>query len=257
MLVTTSYDATPAILAEARRLAEQAGARFQERRRYSLAELKNRFGPQGVLILTLEQLIYYPLSGEPIFFHPSTGYLRIKRLLKGESDPLIELSGVKSGDSVLDCTAGLGSDAIVFSHVVGETGRVTALESEMVSVLLLTEGLITYTAKIQALNDAMRRIEVVHTDHLAYLRSLPDQSYDILYFDPMFRIPVSESSAISPLREIANPAELSPEAITEAKRVARRRIVLKEHRDSPEYDRLGFVKQRSRTKVAYGVIDLC
>lgn len=257
MLVTTSYDATPTILKAARSLAERAGARFQERRRYSLADLKTIFGPQGVLILTLEQLIYYPLEGEPIYFHPSTGYLRVKRLLKGESDPLIELSGVQPGDSVLDCTAGLGSDAIVFSHVVGETGRVTALESELVSVLLLTEGLASYTAKIQALNDAMRRIAVVHTDHLPYLRSLPDNSYDILYFDPMFRIPVSESSAISPLREVANGDELALEAIVEAKRVARRRIVLKEHRDSPEYDRLGFTKQRTRTKVAYGVIDLC
>ncbi|MBC8079477.1 MAG: class I SAM-dependent methyltransferase [Gorillibacterium sp.] len=257
MLVTTSHDATHDTIVEARKLAESSGARWVDRRSFSLPQLHKRYGEQGVLILTLEKLVYYPISGEPLFFHPSTGYLRIKRMLKGESDPLIDLSGVRPGDAVLDCTAGLASDSIVFSHVVGETGRVTALESELVSVLLLTEGLIKYHAKIEALNTAMRRIEVIHTDHLTYLRGLPDQSYDIVYFDPMFRIPVKASSSMSPYREIFNPNPLSLEAVEEARRVARRRILLKEHRDSPEYDRLGFTKHRSRTKIAYGVIDLC
>ncbi|MCL6457463.1 MAG: class I SAM-dependent methyltransferase, partial [Gorillibacterium sp.] len=205
MLVTTSHDAKYDTIVEARKLAERAGARWVDRGRFSIAELHKRYGEQGIMILTLEKLVYYPLAGEPIYFHPSTGYLRIKRMLQGESDPLIVLSGVRPGDTVLDCTAGLASDSIVFSHAVGATGRVTALESELISVLLLTEGLLSYHAKIQALNDAMRRIEVIHTDHLTYLRGLPGKSYDIVYFDPMFRIPVAASSSIAPYRGIANP----------------------------------------------------
>jgi hypothetical protein len=76
------------------------------------------------------------------------------------------------------------------------------------------------------------------------LRSLPDKSADIVYFDPMFRIPVEESSSISPYRFIANPEPLSLEAVTEAVRVARRKVILKDHRDSPEFDRLGFANRK-------------
>ncbi|WP_058304380.1 class I SAM-dependent methyltransferase [Gorillibacterium timonense] len=256
MLVTTSYYATPSTREEARRLAAKSGGRYVDRRRDSLPDLRKKYGDQGILLLTEEKMMYCPVSGDPIYFHPSTAYIRVKRMTKGESDPLVDLSGVRPGDRVLDCTAGLASDSIVFAHAVGDSGKVTALESEAITVLLLEEGLVHYEAKFQAVNEAMRRIEVVHTFHLDYLRKLPDKSYDIVYFDPMFRIPVEESSSISPYREIANPDPLTLEAVEEAKRVAIRRVLLKEHRDSPEYERLGFLKHRSRTKIAYGVIEL-
>ncbi|MEO3944537.1 class I SAM-dependent methyltransferase [Gorillibacterium sp. CAU 1737] len=256
MLVTTSYYATPETRAEAERLAAKSGGRYVNRRRDSLPDLRKRFGNQGILLLTEEKLMYCPVDAEPIYFHPSTAYIRVKRMTKGESDPLVDLSGVRAGDRVLDCTAGLASDSIVFAHAVGPEGKVTALESEAITVLLLEEGLPNYQAKFQAVNDAMRRIEVVQTHHLDYLRRLPDKSYDIVYFDPMFRIPVEESSSISPYRGIANADPLTLEAVEEARRVAVRRILLKEHRDSPEYERLGFTKHRSRTKIAYGVIEL-
>lgn len=256
MLVTTSYYATPDTRAEAKRLAGKSGGRYVDRRRDSLPDLRKKYGDQGILLLTEEKMMYCPVAGDPIYFHPSTAYIRVKRMTKGESDPLVDLSGVRPGDRVLDCTAGLASDSIVFAHAVGDLGKVTALESEAITVLLLEEGLAHYEAKFNAVNEAMRRIEVVHTHHLDYLRKLPDKSYDIVYFDPMFRIPVEESSSISPYREIANPAPLTVEAVEEAKRVAIRRILLKEHRDSPEYVRLGFLKHRSRTKIAYGVIEL-
>ncbi|WP_040949278.1 class I SAM-dependent methyltransferase [Gorillibacterium massiliense] len=255
MLVTTSYQASPEMREQGKRAAQELNAKWVERRQMSLSALMKRYGEQGVLIFTEEKMVYHPDLESSIFFHPSTGYIRVKRMVKGQGDPLMEISGVQPGDSVLDCTAGLGSDSIVFSYAVGPTGSVTALESESIIALLLREGLAHYQAKLAALNDAMRRIQLVNAHHLEYLKSLPDKSVDIVYFDPMFRIPIEESSSISPYRNVANHDPLSEEAVTEAVRVARKKVILKDHRDSPEFARLGFDRNRARYKSSYGVIE--
>ena len=54
------------------------------------------------------------------------------------------------------------------------------------------------------LNQAVNRVEVITTDHQTYLQRQPDNSYDIVYFDPMFSRPVLHSQPISPLRKLAN-----------------------------------------------------
>jgi 16S rRNA (guanine1516-N2)-methyltransferase len=121
----------------------------------------------------------------------------------------------------------------------------------------LQEGLRHYESALPALNEAMRSIVIVHADHLTYLQKMADRSVDIIYFDPMFRSPIHESSAMSPLRELANHEAIQMEAIIEAKRVARKKIIIKEHKDSSEFARLGFTLGfRSQTNIAYGVIEL-
>ena len=93
------------------------------------------------------------------------------------------------------------------------------------------------------------------TDHLDYLRSLPSGSRDIVYFDPMFRDPLHDSAAIGSLRDLANGSALSAESVEEAKRVARKTVVLKEKRGSTEFARLGFTElARGNAKTSYGVI---
>jgi hypothetical protein len=85
---------------------------------------------------------------------------------------------------------------------------------------------------------------------------LPDNSYDIVYFDPMFRIPVRSSSAMAPLRAFAEERPLAEADVRHAVRVARKRVVLKDHRDSGEFRRLGFaLARKSSSPVAYGVIE--
>jgi tRNA1(Val) A37 N6-methylase TrmN6 len=170
---------------------------------------------------------------------------------------LLTFAGISEGDTVLDCTAGLASDSIVFAYAVGSTGQVIALESEATLVLLLREGLSRYESPVSALNEAMRRVQIEHADHLEYLQQMEAQSVDYIYLDPMFRNPVVESSAMSPLREIANKQAIRPETIAEAKRVARKKIIMKELKESTEFARLGFTTTyRSQTNIAYGVIVL-
>ena len=104
----------------------------------------------------------------------------------------------------------------------------------------------------------MRRISVVNEDYLDYLRQQPDNSVDVVYFDPMFRKPLTASSSISPLRGVADHRPLSEDAVVEAFRVARLRVVMKEASGSGEFARLGFhsLVGGKYSKVHYGVIEL-
>ena len=185
-------------------------------------------------------------------------YVRVKRLRKGEPDPLVQLAGVRPGDAVLDCTAGLAGDSIVFSYACGAQGSVTALESEPVLHAIVREGLQSYESPLQDVNEAFRRIRTVREDHASYLAAQPDNSYDIVYFDPMFRDPVHESSSISPLRGLANHDALNEDIVREARRVARRAVMLKESNNSPEFERLGFTRcaVKKTSAVGYGVIEV-
>jgi 16S rRNA (guanine1516-N2)-methyltransferase len=257
MVVTTTYDSSDSIKAYAQELAHQFQAQYIERLQSSIPRIRIQYGIEDILVVGEKGLRYHPLEAEEVFFHPSTALIRLKRLLRGEPDVLLKLADIHPGDHVLDCTAGLASDAIVFAFAVGDRGQVTALESSKTIAFLVREGLSHYTSGLLEVDQAMRRIQLINIDHTLFLKDLPDKSYDIIYFDPMFRKPIDDSHSISPIRHFANDQSLTLLTIEEAKRVARRRVILKENRDSKEFERLGFQKiSRSHTKVAYGVIEL-
>ncbi|MBA2940008.1 class I SAM-dependent methyltransferase [Paenibacillus sp. CGMCC 1.16610] len=258
MIVTTSFDPSIEVVSKAGRLAEAYGGRFVPRRKYSLEHLRKNNKDSALLLVTREEIRYYEDDHPAAFFHPSMALVRVKRMLRGEIDLLVEASGAASGDVIVDCTAGLASDSIVFSFAVGAQGSVTAVESEAIPAMLIQEGLALYESEVAELNEAMRRISVIKQHHLAYLQQLSAKSVDVVYFDPMFRNPIEESQAISHLRRNANDEAVTLDSIEEAKRVARKSIVLKENRDSKEFARLGFEHVlRSTTKTTYGVIRLC
>lgn len=257
MIVTTGYSPEEAELLRASKIAEQAGIRLVPRKRFSIPNLFVQYGADAVLIVTQGKVRLFREDQPVLEYHPSMGYVRAKRLLRGEPDPMIDVSRAQEGDRVLDCTAGLGTDSLVFAVKVGPTGLVRSLEASPELSVLLREGFASYETEKTAVSDAMRRVEVIHADHLDYLRSLPDGSFDIVYFDPMFRKPVYDSSAISPLRVYADTRALSEESIREAVRVARKTVVLKEKKGSGEMERLGFAPDaRNHAKITYGVIQV-
>ncbi|MBP2118586.1 class I SAM-dependent methyltransferase [Cohnella lubricantis] len=243
----------------AMRIAEELGCAYAPRRRDTIRGLM-RAKPEaadGVLAAGPEGLKFSQRDEPPLFYHPSMAFIRAKRLREGGYDAMAHAAGAKPGDAVLDCTAGLGSDALVFSVAVGAEGRVTALEASPLLHLIVREGMRTYQTELPDINEAMRRIQHIKAEHLAYLRSLPDKSYDIVYFDPMFTKPVMASASLMPLRTVAEDSALTQEAVMEARRVARRAVMLKDHRDSKEFERLGFIRpRRTANAVAYGVITL-
>ncbi|WP_379126824.1 class I SAM-dependent methyltransferase [Paenibacillus sp. sgz500958] len=257
MIITTGNHPVPDIVDRAEALAKRLHSVYRPRGTFSLPKLAERYRDDEILIVLQEAVRLYR-KGMPIMeFHPSMGYVRAKRVLKGEMDPMIEAAGMMPGDSVLDCTAGLGTDSLLFAVYGGEGSRVTALESSLPLYALLLEGMVHYISGEPLVNDALRRIEVVHSDHLQYLKKQADNSVDIVYFDPMFRQPLNDSSAISPLRVFANGAALSPESVSEAVRIARKCVVLKEKALSKEFERLGFHELlRNKSKISYGVIQI-
>lgn len=255
MLVTTTHQPDDSIIRKAKEWAQSINGRYVPRKKHSVSKLQSIYDNQRIWICSKVELKYIQGAEPPLFFHPSTALVRVKRVINGEQDTLMTCANMQAGDSVLDCTAGLASDSIVFSFVGGLSSQVTAIESERVPYLLVKEGLKHYHSELPQLNEAMRRIHVLHADHLQYLQQLANNSVDIIYFDPMFRQAIDESVALSPLREVANPRPLQLEAIQEATRVARKCVVLKEHRDSAEFARLSFTEvHRSYSKIAYGVI---
>lgn len=257
MIITTGFDPIPEIVNRARILAERTGCVYAPRARFSMTKLAEHYGDEQIMVVLQEAVRLITPDMPPMEFHPSMGFVRAKRIIRGESDPMIEAAGMLPGDSVLDCTAGLGSDSLLFAVSGGEHSQVTALESSLPLYALLLEGMSQYVSGQIKVNEALRRIDVQLGDHLDYLRSLPDNSMDIVYFDPMFRVPLTDSAAISPLRNFANPAALSAESVAEAVRVARKTVLLKEKALSGEFTRLGFTELlRTSAKTSYGVITI-
>ncbi len=245
-----------------RKLAVETAARlgipFVERRTESIEEIREKYGTPFVLVSKKELLVLDTREGE-FFFHPNMAHLRLKNLRFGDGrDHMTDAMGLQPGMSVLDCTLGFGTDAIVASFAVGDTGHVTGLEASPLVAEVTGYGLGHFHAENYPIQEAMRRVRVISTDYLDFLRQAEEKSYDIVYFDPMFRHPLMESRNLNPLRLAADHRPVSPEAVREAVRVARRRVVLKENARSMEFERLGFpVKTGGKySKVQYGIIDL-
>lgn len=254
-IVTTGGKQKDGQVALAKETAERLGILYVPRERLGLDELREKTGAVNILVARSGQLLLETPEGT-MFFHPSMAHLRIKNIRQGKNDHLIEAMALKPGMRVLDCTLGLGSDAIVESYAVGETGHVTAVETNPVMAEVVRYGLAHCESENPMTTAAMRRIEVIASDHLSFLKSCADNSYDAVYFDPMFRHPFQESSSMSPLRGLADPSALSKEAVKEAVRVSRGRVVLKETSKSTEFERLGFSETvgGKYSKVKYGLI---
>jgi len=257
LIVTTGLRGGPEQRALADALSRELGCPFVPRRGLSLSALQAGSGAGVVVVGGRRVSLFY--AGREFFFHPGMAKLRIRDLRAGKTDQMVKAMDLRPGDRVLDCTLGLAADALVASYVVGPGGRVLGLDVSRPLAVIVRHGLATYTGKGESsdLIAAMRRIEVAWADHREFLARTPEGAYDVVYFDPMFRLPLRRSSAMEPLRPLAEPAPLDPAAITEAKRVAARRVVIKERRDSPEFARLGVARvQGGRyAPVAYGILE--
>ncbi len=257
LIVTTSYQPNHDIIARAKKITIEIDGLLVDREKLSIPKLLDKFHQNKVIIVGKNSAKYFSKeNNNPFFFHPNMAVLRIKRLKQGDNDSMVQISNLKLGDHFLDCTLGLASDSIVASFVVGEQGRVLAFESQPTLAAIVKDGLKMAINKDTEIIDAMKRIEVVTRNHYDGLKSLPDKSFDVVYFDPMFRDEISKSAPLHPMRNLANSSELNLDTIREAKRVAKRIIILKERNFSKEFERLGFVPITRSSSITYGVISL-
>jgi hypothetical protein len=78
----------------------------------------------------------------------------------------------------------------------------------------------------------------LNRDHQDFLNELPANSYDAVYFDPMFQHAYLRSTSINAIRPFAVYQTLQAATIKEALRVARKRVVMKETARNKEFYRL-------------------
>lgn len=255
-IVTTIRKPTEAIETFAKEISLKLGGNFVVREDFSFETLKTIHGVENILLVKKNSLSVVTAEGE-LFFHPNTAHLRIKNLRGGDGDRLIDALKISEGSKVLDCTLGLGSDAIVESFVAGSLGEIVALEVNPLIAEVVSHGLKNFADDSPHILQAMRRIEVINADCYDYLKTCSANTFDVVYFDPMFRRPVHKSSGLNPIRPLADNRPLTKEIIREACRVAKGRVVMKEHNGSLEFARLGFktLDGGKYSSVAFGVID--
>ncbi|MFC0271705.1 class I SAM-dependent methyltransferase [Metabacillus herbersteinensis] len=257
MIVTTAGRTNEDMISFAREVAKDLQVTFILRKKQSVLSIQKTH-QEDVLVVGKDRLELHPFNlSDPLFFHPNSAMFRVKRIINGESEHFLDVVNLHEGSIFIDCTLGLASDSIVASYVVGESGQVLGVEASETLAYIVSKGLQKWETGIPKMDQALRRIKVNVCHHQQYLESLPDDFADVVYFDPMFTQEIPESTGISGIREMAIYEPLTIEAITQAKRVAKKRIVLKDHWKSDHFERLGFtVRKRKTAKFYYGVIEL-
>jgi hypothetical protein len=117
----------------------------------------------------------------------------------------------------------------VAARLVGPAGSVLGIESSM-SLAVLADA---------SLRREGSAIEVRHADSSEVLRGLPAASVDVVLFDPMFGRALASQPGFEMLRRLANPSPLRADVLAEARRVARRVVLVKAARYTPMLRNLG------------------
>mgnify|MGYP006287075325 CR=1 FL=1 len=187
-----------------------------------------------------------------LFFHENTAGMRTKKPVV--SDKVVKALDVRADYLVLDCTLGLATDALVVASCLGG-GRVIGLESNVMIADIVKRGLKDYSFTSSRLESAAARIKVIHSAHTDFLKKSGDGEYDCVYFDPMFEKTIEESSSMQRLRAVADTSPLSPDAVREACRVARHRVVVKCRRGC--FGELEFTDvYPSGNRIIYGIVEV-
>ena len=256
--VTTSANYYGEQAAEARELAQQWQVPFLSREEGNLLELKQALGVDYLLILDRNRRLSV---GEPLFlhWHPSMAVPRLRQLARGEIDTFLSAATLDPGDSFLDCTLGFGADALLASYAVGDTGTIHGLEASPLIALLTAYGLRGEAQKYESAGKPMTaissRIKVTCCEAGDYLRQQPEGSWDVVYFDPMFRSWKDLQTDMNHIRSLSWNETVHQGLLDEAYRVCRKRVVIKERQYSPLFSRLGAHKtlRTNYGPVAFGI----
>jgi protein-L-isoaspartate O-methyltransferase len=217
----TTADSSAESEADARSVAQRFGFDFLLRGHRSLARIFRETRYELLAVMGSNGLTLWH-GGLRLAFHAGLAELRIKRVLAGEHDPLVALTQVTEGERVLDCTLGLGRDALVLAA----TGAfVDGVESRPLLAAFAEQGLLHLGG---AGREAATRVRVVHDNYRRVLERAEPGSYAIVYFDPMFTEDVKQPADYELFRQLADPAPLVTEVVERARVVARRVVVIKD-----------------------------
>lgn len=94
MIITTGFDPIPQVAARARELADRTGCAYAPRAKFSMGKLVEHYGDEQILVVLQEAVRLITPGMPPMEFHPSMGFVRAKRILRGEPDPMIDAAGM-------------------------------------------------------------------------------------------------------------------------------------------------------------------
>ena len=172
--ITHSTTARPPELATAAKIAAALDCPYWPRPEGPLEVFAKAIAADALLVVGRCDLALWS-GGHYLRYHPNAAALRIINLLRGRGDVLNELMRLALGDRVLDCTCGLGADAISAAHSVGPEGHVLALEASPLLALFARCGMASYEHPTTlAITQAMRRVQVDNQRYQDLLPTLAD-----------------------------------------------------------------------------------
>jgi hypothetical protein len=252
LAITTSGKPEEGVVERAQAVARQWSLPFIPRRKKEPLKPLLEQVAEALLVFERQGVTLWDAEGST-GFHEGLAHLRLQRLRQGQHDDVfLRVAGLRPGDALLDCTLGLGQDAMVAAFAVGPSGRVMGLEMSLALCVLVSEGLVDHP-----LGPDSCAVQVLHADAREYLRSLPSGAFDVVFLDPMFEKPKKSQPSFELLRRFAEHAPLTPETLQEARRVARRQVVVKGSRYSGDLSRLGLRPEPGslHTSTVWGRVD--
>jgi len=248
---------TVAYLDYGRALALRYGFPFRPRNGKTIHQLQEIL--DSALLVVHSQGCYYKDKQVTLRYHMGLAPLRLLQLQRMKTDYLLEALNLRGDETIIDATFGFGADALVAaSRLVSPKGHIIGLESSSPIFYVASEGLQYYDDETgQIPREVCKRIELLNQNHQSYLANSADASVDIVYFDPMFQQPVTGSVHLDGIRNFGNHEILTVTAIHEAIRVSRKKVVIKERRDTPLWSQwpINHIIGGKYSNVAYGVIE--
>ncbi len=108
----------------------------------------------------------------------------------------------------------------------------------------------------QSAQDAMRLVRVTDGDSRDVLLAQGDGAWDVVYFDPMFESTIASAKGLDIVRRLGMPSTPSRATIAEARRVARRCVVMKDRAPGERLERLGIPVVSKAKRVWYGKLEV-
>tara|TARA_B100000676_G_C17861053_1_gene723362 strand:+ start:135 stop:923 length:789 start_codon:yes stop_codon:yes gene_type:complete len=252
--VTCSARADSALCQRAIAIAQELGCTYWDRPEVRLSHFIHVRGLSALVVVGQRDIVVHTPHAR-LRHHPNAAVLRVVNMLRDRRDTFVELAQLAPGDHLLDCTCGVGADAIAAAHAVGTDGSVHALEASPLLALLTRCGMQRYQHPNHgAVTAAMRRVRVSNARYQDMLPTYPDNCVDVVYFDPMFSQTFTDSNGLELVRAFAQTGLPQQNDIAEAKRVARRCVLMKDQIPGRTLQALGFSVIKKARRFCYGRI---
>lgn len=255
-LISTSSKTNTYLIEQAKDLSRLLLMPYVPRKHQSVEDLLDIHHCAGALIVTKEGPSFVTKEGMPHQFHLSMAHLRLLEIDRGHTDNLLQAIGYETVASVLDCTAGLGSDSAVISYGCPQLTRHTAIEGHPILGYITNYGFRHFQHKNPSVTEALRRIQLVICNYQDYLKQIEPNRYDVIYLDPMFENPVYESPQFLQWRGHLLESKVGPD-IVELGLEKSKRLVIKERKgsrlfkDIPPIEMVG----GKYSSIAYGIYE--